>query len=104
MAFNNMGRTIAEAPNTASLIPRLFTSTNNSPTEPDTRGNPALKPELATGIDVAYEKFWGKGAVASISANMRRLSDYTHNALLLTNGRWVSLPLSWQSRSSSSFS
>lgn len=82
-----------KAPSTSSLIPRRFTSTNNSPTEPDFRGNPDLKPELATGIDLAYEKFWDKGATASVSASVRRITDFTRNGLLFNNGRWVSLPI-----------
>lgn len=82
-----------KAPGTGSLIPRRFTSTNNSPTEPDSQGNPDLKPELATGIDVAYEKFWGQGAMMSVSAAVRRITDYNRRGLLFVNNRWVSLPI-----------
>jgi outer membrane receptor protein involved in Fe transport len=82
-----------KAPNTFDLIPRLFTSVENKPTSPDSRGNPDLKPELATGIDVAYEKFWGQGASMSLSANMRQITDYNRRGLLFINDRWVSLPI-----------
>ncbi len=82
-----------KAPPTASLIPRRFTSTNNSPTEPDTRGNPELRPELATGVDVAYEKFWEQGAMMSVSAAIRRIADYNRRGLLFIDQRWVSLPI-----------
>ena len=44
-----------KAPAAGNLIPRRFTTPNNSQTEPDYRGNPDLRPELATGIDAAYE-------------------------------------------------
>ena len=82
-----------KAPTTSSLIPRRFTSNNNSPTEPDSQGNPELKPELATGIDLAYEKFWDQGAMMSVSTALRRITDFNRYGLSLINGRWVSMPI-----------
>ncbi len=82
-----------KAPSTSSLIPRRFTSTNNSPTEPDSQGNPDLRAELATGIDIAYEKFWDQGASVSVSGSIRRITDFNRRGLIFANGRWVSLPI-----------
>lgn len=82
-----------KAPNTSQLIPRRFTSIENKPTSPDSQGNPDLKPELATGIDVAIEKFWAQGASMSLSGNVRRITDYNRRGLILLNGRWTSLPI-----------
>lgn len=82
-----------KAPATASLIPRRFTSTNNGPTDPDYQGNPSLKPELATGIDVAYEHFWGQGATISISGALRRITDFNRRGLIFVNDRWISTPI-----------
>ncbi|WP_332856557.1 TonB-dependent receptor plug domain-containing protein [Duganella sp. S19_KUP01_CR8] len=79
-----------KAPSTSSLIPRKFTSTNNSPTEPDRRGNPHLKPELALGLDASFEHYWGEGGLLSASASMRRIDNYTHQGLLYEDQRWVS--------------
>jgi len=79
-----------KAPSTASLVPRKFTSTNNSPTEPDRRGNPHLKPELALGLDASFEHYWGEGGLLSASASMRRIENYTHQGLLYEDDRWVS--------------
>ncbi|WP_229213163.1 MULTISPECIES: TonB-dependent siderophore receptor [unclassified Duganella] len=79
-----------KAPSTASLIPRKFTSTNNSPTDPDRRGNPHLKPELALGLDASFEHYWGEGGLLSASASMRRIENYTHQGLLYEDERWVS--------------
>ena len=79
-----------KAPSTASLIPRKFTSTNNSPTEPDRRGNPRLKPELALGLDASFEHYWGEGGLLSASASVRRIENYTHQGLLFEDDRWVS--------------
>ncbi len=83
-----------KAPNTQSLIPRRFTSVNNSSTEPDFQGNPNLKPELALGLDASYEHYWGEGALLSASASMRRIDGYTRNGVsLASDGRWVSMPI-----------
>jgi outer membrane receptor for ferrienterochelin and colicins len=79
-----------KAPSTAALIPRRSTSTNNSPTEPDRRGNPNLKPELALGLDASFEHYWGDGGLLSASASMRRIDNYTHQGLLFEDQRWIS--------------
>ena len=70
-----------KAPSIQNITPRRFTVSNNGPTEPDFIGNADLKPELATGIDASYEHYWGKGAMVSISASMRRLTNYTRNEI-----------------------
>ena len=72
-----------KAPGADRILPRRWTSPNNTlPTEPDQVGNPGLKPELATGIDASYEHYWGKGAMVSVSASVRRLTDYTRTQVL----------------------
>jgi outer membrane receptor protein involved in Fe transport len=78
-----------KAPTTAALIPRKFTATNNSQTEPDRRGNPNLKPELALGLDASFEHYWGEGGLLSASASVRRIENYTHQGLLYEDQRWV---------------
>lgn len=82
-----------KAPNTNSLIRRRFSSVDNSPTSPDFTGNPDLKPELATGVDLAYEIFWGQSSSMSFAASMRRLTDYNRTGLLFIDGRWTQLPI-----------
>ena len=83
-----------KAPATGALVPRRFTSLNNSVTEPDYQGNPNLQPELALGVDASYEHYWGEGALLSASVSMRRIEGYTRRGLILdTDGRWVSLPV-----------
>jgi outer membrane receptor for ferrienterochelin and colicins len=82
-----------KAPATASLIPRRFTSLNNSQAEPDRSGNPLLQPELALGLDGSYEHYWADGALLSASASLRRIDGYTRQGLLLENGRWLSTPV-----------
>jgi outer membrane receptor protein involved in Fe transport len=52
-------------------------------------GNPNLKPELATGIDVTLERFLDKGGSLSASVSTRRLSNFTRPGLLFEDGRWI---------------
>ncbi|MES2899245.1 MAG: TonB-dependent receptor [Pseudomonadota bacterium] len=82
-----------KAPPTQQIIPRRFNSANNSQTEPDQQGNPALKPELALGLDAAYEHYFAEGAMFSISGSVRKIDNYTRTAIILgADGRWIALP------------
>jgi outer membrane receptor protein involved in Fe transport len=60
---------------------------------PDYQGNPGLRPELATGIDLAYEHFFAEGAMASASVYQRRIDDFTRTDVSLVGQRWVSMPV-----------
>ncbi|MGO1000250.1 TonB-dependent receptor plug domain-containing protein [Lysobacter sp. CA196] len=80
------------APELRSLIPRPYTSTNNRALNPDQQGNPALRPELATGLDLAYEKYWDRGAMLSLGAYLREIDDLIRTETRLIDGRWVALP------------
>lgn len=83
-----------KAPSTQSLVPRRFTSINNTPTEPDYQGNPNLKPELAFGVDASFEHYWSEGALLSASTSVRRISGYTRTRVVVdAAGRYVSMPL-----------
>lgn len=82
-----------KAPGTNSLIPRRYISNNNSATSPDYMGNPNLKPELAWGLDAAFEHYLPDGGMLSVSVFMRRIDDITHNKVDFINGSWVSMPV-----------
>ncbi len=82
-----------KAPGVGSLIPRRFASNNNSATSADTQGNPMLKPELAWGLDLAYEHFLEGGGLLTASTFLRRIQDITHNQVSLINGLWVQMPV-----------
>jgi outer membrane receptor for ferrienterochelin and colicins len=82
-----------KSPVTPQLIPIRISSIDNRPTDPDTQGNPDLRPELATGIDLAAEKFWEQGGFMSVSLSARRIVDYTRQGLRVIDGRWVQLPV-----------
>ena len=80
------------APEIGSLIPRRYFAPNNTATTPDTVGNPNLKPELSTGIDVAYEHYPTAGGVFSVSAFQRRLHDIFLRELVFEDGLYISRP------------
>jgi len=81
-----------KAPGLQSLSPRRITSENNSVNVLDYQGNPNLKPELAFGIDAAWEHYWAEGALLSVSASSRRISDFTRTLVFFEDGRWVAMP------------
>lgn len=82
-----------KAPAPVALIPRPYTSTNNAPLSPDERGNPALRPELAWGLDGAFEHHWAKGALVSLGGYVRSIDGVTRDALVVEQGRWVTFPV-----------
>lgn len=82
-----------KAPPTSSLSPRRFTSTDNKQTSPDYHGNPNLKPELATGLDVSFEHYWAESALLSAAASVRHINGYTRQGIVLEGERWVSMPV-----------
>jgi outer membrane receptor protein involved in Fe transport len=81
------------APAVQSLIPHRFTSANNSQTNPDSIGNPDLRPELALGVEGGWEHYWSQGALVSVSASARDIDNSTRNQTVFDGNRWVSLPV-----------
>jgi iron complex outermembrane receptor protein len=86
-----------KAPAMNDLIAVPYISTYNDATRPDRSGNPNLKPELATGIDLAYEHYLGKSGLLSASGFVRNIDDLMRRQTVLTNSaagaRWVSTPI-----------
>lgn len=85
-----------KSPNVQDLIALPSLSRLNSATRPDRSGNPELKPELATGLDLAYEHYLGRSGIVSISGFVRDIDDLIRRELTLrdtpTGPRWVSSP------------
>ena len=88
-----------KAPELNALLARpslsgLFTDTTRPNTEasPDRRGNPALKPELATGLDIAYERYLPGGALFSIGGFHRSVDNLVRNVTRLETVPWASVP------------
>jgi len=83
-----------KAPTVDQLTARRYLSVLNTRFAPDSSGNPGLKPELANGIDVAFEQYWPEGAMVSVSGTQRLISDYIRTRLDLDpDGRWIYRPL-----------
>lgn len=83
-----------KAPDTSRLIPRRFISNNNSATSPDYTGNPNLKPELAWGLDMAYEHYLPGGGMLSASVYVRKIDNIVLSTVSQeANGTWVSMPV-----------
>lgn len=81
------------SPELRLLVPRPYTSTNNRELDPDTMGNPLLKPELATGVDLAYEAFPEGGATFSLGGYARTIEDVIRTETRLVGDRWVAMPI-----------
>lgn len=64
----------------------------NDALSPDRIGNPLLKPELATGFDIAYERYFSGGGVASATVFYRHVRDLIRNRTTLETVTWASAP------------
>ncbi|AWH53539.1 TonB-dependent receptor [Stenotrophomonas sp. ESTM1D_MKCIP4_1] len=81
------------APQPWQLLPRRYSVNNgNGPTNPDQQGNPALQPEVAWGVDAAYEHSFGKDGLVSVGAYARRIDAVILRALHEQDGLWVTTP------------
>ena len=100
-----------KAPDIATLLARptpnsLYAdlSQSNTVLAPDSVGNPALRPELATGLDMAYEKYLASGGLLSVGVFYREISDLVRGVTSLqtspdyaTAPRWVSQAINFAS-------
>ncbi len=83
-----------KAPDPNDLSARRSYADVNTRFNPDWRGNPNLRPELATGVDLAYERFWSTGAMYSVSASARHITDYMRRMLVQdSGGYWLNEPV-----------
>ena len=72
----------------------------NTQSAPDRIGNPNLQPELATGLDVAWENYLPAGGMVSVGLFHRRITGLVRNSLVKENSvswstvpRWVAKPI-----------
>ncbi len=77
-------------------VPACPTNRPNTEPFPDSAGNPALKPELATGIDIAIERYLEAGGVLSANLFHRNINNLIRSDVDLepvvpwsTTPRWV---------------
>ena len=88
-----------KAPGLNTLLARpqingAFTNTNltNTPLAPDRMGNPALTPELATGLDIAYENYLTNDGIFSVGIFHRNLTNVVRNVTELRTVSWANAP------------
>ena len=82
-----------KTPTLYQLVARYVPSLgDNTWTQPDRTGNPNLKPELATGVDLAFERYLEQGGVLSANVFRRNISNLMRYTTRLDNGRYVSSP------------
>ena len=80
------------APTVQELIPRRYIANNNTATSPDFQGNPQLQPELAWGLDLAYEHYFSGGGIFSVSGFARRIDNVILRSLSNVNGTFITQP------------
>lgn len=101
-----------KAPELSALLARPSVNTSypvsgaNPQSAPDRIGNPALRPELATGVDLALEKYLRSGGVLSVGVFHRRIQGLIRSRIEQQTvswsdfPRWVSQPVNLESATS----
>jgi outer membrane receptor for ferrienterochelin and colicins len=82
------------SPNLNDLIalPSINSNVPHDITTPDRAGNPQLKPELATGVEIGYEKYLSKGGLLSANFFARRITNLMRNVTQqedVTTAPWI---------------
>ena len=65
---------------------------SNTPTQPDRVGNPLLRPELATGLDIAIERYLPGSGLLSANVFRRNISNFLRSQTTLETVPWSALP------------
>jgi iron complex outermembrane receptor protein len=68
------------------------TAQTNTYLAPDRIGNPTLSPELATGLDIAYENYLNNDGIFSVGVFHRNLTNVVRNLTELRNVSWATAP------------
>jgi len=80
------------------INPRAPAPGANSQTQPDYAGNPALRPELATGIDIAVERYLAGGGLLSANVFRRQIRNYLRSQIGFEDVSWSPGQPRWVSR------
>jgi len=84
-----------KTPSLYQLVARYVPSLGeNSWTQADRTGNPDLKPELATGVDLAFERYLEQGGLLSANVFRRNISNLIRSTTTYNSstGRYISSP------------
>ena len=76
------------------VINGSYTNTHQTNTylSPDRLGNPGLTPELATGLDIAYENYLSNDGIFSVGIFHRQLTNVVRNITELRQVSWATAP------------
>lgn len=89
----NLAR-VTRKPAVADLLDRRLPSQgDNSPNNPDSAGNPQLRPETTTTADVGFEHNLSEDGQLGLNVFLREVSDTVARRVTLdSGGRWVQQP------------
>lgn len=87
-----VARTYKQVP-AGLLTVRRTVNLENGPLKPDYQGNPALRPELAWGVDAAIEHFGERSGMVALNVFAKRIDDVTGREVVQRDGRWLSMPV-----------
>lgn len=80
-------------PSLYQLVARYVPSLgDNTWTQPDRTGNPDLRPELATGVDIAFERYLEQGGILSANVFRRNIRDLIRYTTTFNGSRYVASP------------
>jgi iron complex outermembrane receptor protein len=76
------------------VVNSAYANTNQTNTylAPDRIGNPTLSPELATGLDIAYENYLNNDGIFSVGVFHRNLTNVVRNLTELRSVPWAAAP------------
>lgn len=81
------------APTANELIPRRWIVNDNTATSPNFQGNPQLRPELAWGLDIGYERYATKEGYIGANLYVRRIRDVIlQHVFEDASGTWIAMP------------
>ncbi len=83
---------LAQLSNRPSINTEYPVDAGNAEISPDSVGNPALQPELATGLDLAFEHYLPQGGVLSIGGFHRRIRGLIRSQTQLQAVAWSAVP------------
>jgi outer membrane receptor for ferrienterochelin and colicins len=84
---------VSRSPRVWELIGRTVTeSLNNSPSNPDFRGNPALKSENTLTFDIGWDHKLNNGGQAGLNVFTRKLQDAIARKTFQDKGQWIQQP------------
>ncbi|MBB5203137.1 iron complex outermembrane receptor protein [Inhella inkyongensis] len=73
-------------------INNQFPSGPNTELTPDRAGNPSLRPELATGLELGWEHYLSKGGLLSANLFTRQIQGLIRSVIALETVSWDSSP------------